>query len=296
MRQFARHAIMLCVFISLKLSAATPEVIVTIPRVTDMDHYSSKMLQLALEHMDNPHSIRPDGGSQRTQTRYVEDIIANKVDVMWAATNQDLEDNMLPIRIPLLKGLLGHRIFLIQQNDQAKFDRIKTLEDLKKIKLGQGTVWADTQILEANELPVVKAQKYHSLLRMLDGGRFDAFPRGVQEPWTEVKLIDGLNLAVEQRIMLVYKMPCYFFVNKANSQLAKEIEQGLNRAIADGSFDQLFFNDPAIQNALNKANIKNRLVFHLDNPTLPKETPVDRAELWLDLKNLPASTAQTSLH
>jgi hypothetical protein len=272
--------------LSFSAQAATPGVIVTLPNATDMDRYSLKMLELAVAHMDTPYKIQPDAGGQRTQSRYVEDIISGKIDLMWTATDQSLENQMQPIRIPLLKGLLGHRIFLIHKGDQAKFDQVKTFEDLKKISLGQGTMWADTKILEANNLNVVKANKYHSLLYMVDGGRFDAFPRGVQEPWGEVNSIPGLQLAVEKRLMLVYKMPFYFFVSKTNTKLARDLEQGLNRAIADGSFDELFFNDPSVRNAVEQGDLKNRLVFHLDNPALPKETPVDRRELWLDLSNL----------
>lgn len=268
------------------VQAQTPGVIRTLPHATDMDRYALKMLDLALTHIDTPYKIQPDVGEQRTQGRYVDDVISGKVDIMWAATDQDLENKMQPVRIPLLKGLLGHRIFLIHKGDQAKFDQVKTFADLQRLRLGQGTTWADTKILEANRLTVVKTNKYPSLLHMLDGGRFDAFPRGVQEPWAEVNAVPGLELAVEKRIMLVYKMPFYFFVSKNNQKLAKDLELGLNRAIADGSFDQAFFNDPAVRNAVEKAELKNRLVFQLDNPQLPKETPVDRPELWLDVNNL----------
>lgn len=266
--------------------AQTPGVIRTIPHATDMDRYSLKMLDLALSHIDTPYKVQPDTGEQRTQGRYVDDVISGKVDVMWAATDQDIESKLQPVRIPLLKGLLGHRIFLIHKDDQVKFDQVKTFADLQRLRLGQGTTWADTKILEANKLTVVKTNKYPSLLYMLDGGRFDAFPRGVQEPWSEVNSVSGLELEVEKKIMLVYKMPFYFFVSKNNQKLAKDLELGLNRAIADGSFNEAFFNDPAIRSAVEKADLKNRLVFQLENPQLPKETPVDRPELWLDLHHL----------
>lgn len=281
-----RVLLILGVGLSLQSHAAIPGTIVTLPNATDMDRYCLKMLELAVAHMDTPYKIQPDAGGQRTQSRYVEDIISGKIDLMWTATDQELENQIQPIRIPLLKGLLGHRIFLIHNGNQAKFDQVKTYEDLKKLSLGQGTMWADTKIMEANHLNVVKANKYHSLLYMVDGDRFDAFPRGVQEPWAEVNSIPGLQLAVEKHIMLVYKMPFYFFVSKTNAKLAHDLEQGLNRAIADGSFDKLFFSDPSVRNAVEKADLKNRLVFYLDNPALPKETPVDRRELWLDLSSL----------
>lgn len=278
--------LMLSLWLAAVVQAQTPGVIRAIPHATDMDRYTLKMLDLALSHIDTAYKVELDTGEQRTQGRYVDDVISGKVDIMWAATDQDIESKLQPVRIPLLKGLLGHRIFLIHKGDQAKFDRVKTFADLQRIRLGQGTTWADTKILEANKLTVVKTNKYPSLLHMLDGGRFDAFPRGVQEPWSEVNSVQGLELEVEKRIMLVYKMPFYLFVSKNNQKLAKDLELGLNRAIADGSFDQAFFNDPAIRSAVEKADLKNRLVFQLENPQLPKETPVDRPELWLNVNNL----------
>lgn len=45
---------------------------------------------------------------------------------------------------------------------------------------------------------------------MLDGGRFAAYPRGVHEPWSEIAGRPELELAVEKKLMLAYKMPMYF--------------------------------------------------------------------------------------
>ena len=99
--------LILGVSLSLSLQAATPGVIVTLTNATDMDRYCLKMLELAVAHMDTPYKIQPDSGGQRTQSRYVEDIISGKIDLMWTATDQSLENQMQPVRIPLLKGLLG---------------------------------------------------------------------------------------------------------------------------------------------------------------------------------------------
>jgi hypothetical protein len=196
-----------------------------------------------------------------------------------------LEQKFAPVRICLYKGLLGNRIFIIHKDNQAKFDQVKTLDDLKRITIGQGKTWADTKILESNGLQVVKVNKYESLFYMVEGGRFDAFSRGVHEPFGELEQHPQLkDLTVEKGLMLVYKMPFYLFVKKANSQLAKDIETGLNRAIDDGSFDEVFRNDPAVQSVMQKANMKARRVFELQNPTLSKETPLDRKELWFDPK------------
>lgn len=250
------------------------------------DRYAYSMIELALRHLEKPYQLTSHTGEERTQGRIINDVMTGGTDIMWTATSGEVEQDLLPIRIPLYKGLLGHRIFIIHRGDQAKFDHVKTFQDLQRLTLGQGTVWADTKILEANQLQVVKANKYHSLLYMVDGGRFDAFPRGVQEPWNEIEGNPDLELAVEKNLMLVYRMPFYLFVNKNNKELAADIELGLNRAIADGSFDEVFFNDPTVHDVLTKANLKQRLVFNLTNPTLPPETPLNRQELWLDIGKL----------
>ncbi len=247
--------------------------------------YAMQMVKLAFSKIGADYKIEADK-AEVSQARNIEDVANGKSDLLWAATNQEMEDRLLPIRIPLYKGMLGHRIFIINPASQAKFDRVKTFEDLKQFTFGQGTTWADSDILASNGLKVIRTNKYQNLFYMVDGGRFDAFPRGVQEPWQELVNNASLPLAVEKHIMLVYRMPFYLFTSKKNTKLAADLELGLNRAIADGSFDQVFLNDPMVKDVLEKANLSQRLEFHLNNPTLPKETPLDRPELWLDIKTL----------
>ena len=248
-------------------------------------YYAAKMIKLALEHIDSKYELQIVPGSM-TQARLIEGALNSSLDIIWAGTSKDLEEQLEPVRIPLYKGLLGHRFLIIRKGDQAKFDGINTLEDLKKLKLGQGSAWVDTKILEANGLNVVKTMKAQNLFFMLDGGRFDAFPRAVFEPFGEVDKRPNLNLAVEKRLMLVYKMDFYLFVNKNNKKLARELELGLNRAIADGSFEKVFLSSESVQEAIAKGDLKNRVVIPLDNPFNSKETPIDRTELWIDPNSL----------
>jgi ABC-type amino acid transport substrate-binding protein len=249
--------------------------------------YAVKMIQLALKHIDKKYNLVVTK-EPYSQVKIMEEVNNGKLEAFWNSSNIDKEEQFSAVRIPLYKGLLGNRIFIIHKDNQSKFDNIKTLEDLKKITIGQGKTWADTKILESNGLTVIKANKYESLFLMLDGGRFDAFSRGVHEPFGELANHPNLkDLTVEKNLMLVYRMPFYLFVAKGNKALARDLEAGLNAAIADGSFDEVFFGDPAVQDVLAKANMKNRRAFYLDNPTLSKETPLDRKELWFDPKSIP---------
>jgi len=168
--------------------------------------YAMRMLKLALSKIETPYDVIEDGGVI-SQSRNIELVSSGQSDLLWAATNQQMEDTLLPIRIPLYKGLLGHRIFIIRKDDQPRFDKIKTVEDLRGITFGQGKTWADTEILRSNNFTVITANKYQGLFYMLDGSRFDAFPRGVQEPWQELQDNSNLPLAVEEKIMLIYRRP-----------------------------------------------------------------------------------------
>lgn len=244
--------------------------------------YVISVIRLALDHIDNKYKLEIIS-NDATQARVDEEVRTHgSVDMMWTPGNAQKESDFRAIPIPLDKGLLGFRLLIIKKGDQAKFDHVKTLDDLKKFKFGQGRTWADSKILEANGLNVVKTTKYPGLFYMLDGGRFDAFPRGANEPFVEIEKHPDLNLEVEKNLLIVYKMPFYLFVAKDNTQLAHDIELGLNRALADGSFDKVFYSAKTVQDVIQKANLRERRVIYLDNPTLSKETPLDRKELWID--------------
>jgi hypothetical protein len=250
--------------------------------------YAIKMIELALKKIDRKYQLQVTN-EDLTQAKIREEVKSHgQLDISWGSSNAEVETILRPVRIPLFKGLLGHRIFLINKASQDKFNKVETLDDLKKFTFGQGKTWADTRILEANGFKLVKVNKTLNIFYMTDGGRFDAFPRGVMEPFNELKKYSNLpDLSVENSIMLVYKMPFYLFVAPDNADLAKDLELGLNKAIADGSFDEVFYNDPRVKDVFVKANMKNRKVFYLENPLLSKETPIDRKELWLDIRTFP---------
>lgn len=208
-----------------------------------------------------------------------------QISIMWVGTRPDLEEDFIPIRVPLFKGLLGHRIFIIRNGEQAKFSQVNTLQDLLVLSAGQGRYWGDTPILENAGIPVVKPVKYPNLFHMLDGERFDYFPRAVHEPWDEVASRPELNLTIESDLMLVYPMPLYFFASKQNQALADTLERGLLKAIDDGSYDEVFLNNAAIQDAIERTNIQNRRVFRISNPSLSRETPLNNKKLWFDIQD-----------
>lgn len=261
---------------------AKQKTVVTNMKSNVQTDYMNGLLKLALSYSttDYTYSSTPEVYSR---PRVMESVKSGSISVMWGGTSEEMEQDFIPVRIDAYRGLMNHRLFFIRQGDQARFDKINTLEDLKTIKLGQGRSWQDASILESAGLDVVKATKKPSLYYMLDGGRFDAFPRGANEVWTELSAFPDLPLTVEKRLVLIYPLPTYFFVTPKDPELAKDIEDGLEAAIKDGAFDKYFYNSPEVQEALQKADLPNRRAIRISNPYLPKATPLDRKELWLDL-------------
>lgn len=291
--------ISLCVLVAFSSQVVSAEKTIRINNFSDPNAaYAIKMLKLAIAHSDTPNYQLSISEEDFTQARVNEEVrTGGLLDLCWTTSDAQIETQLQPIRIPLFKGLLGYRIFIINKNNQAKFDNVKTLDDLKRLTIGQGRTWADGRILEANGFNVVKANKYPSLFYMVEGGRFDGFPRGVNEPFGELEARPELDLTVEKNLMVYYQMPFYFFVSPENKILAKTLETGFERAIANGEFDKVFYGDKAIQDVLQKANMKNRTLFKLDNPLLSKETPVNRPELWFDPQSIPdANNSMSSNH
>lgn len=211
---------------------------------------------------------------------------ANTIDLMWTMTNIEREKDMLPIRIPLLKGLMGCRLIIINKNKQTFFSKINSVDDLKKLKAIQGHDWPDTDILLANGFKVETSANYNGMFLMISKGRGDYFPRAINEPFGEIKLRPNLNLIVDENIMLYYFAPIFFFVNTKKPELQVRIEEGLKLAISDGSFDNFFYNHESIKSSLKKIDFKKMKIFELNNPFLTKETKkiMDNKEYVLKIK------------
>ena len=267
------------ILFSASLSAET--VIKVVSRDDGNARYAIGMIELAMQKAGEDYSLQVSQGVL-TAARQQQDAVEGKIDVIWAATTQEVEDMLIPVRIPLYKGLLGYRVFIVHEDNRDLFANVRTFDDLKQYVFGQGRGWPDTDILRHNGLKV-ETGTYEGLFLMADGQRFHAFPRGINEPWGEIEVRPELELTVDPHVMLVYRMPFYLLVTPTRPELAETIERGLMMAINDGSFDELLLNDPMVKMVIERGNIASRRAFELENPALPAATPLDRPELWFDI-------------
>ncbi|MBV8667063.1 MAG: hypothetical protein JO269_11325 [Burkholderiaceae bacterium] len=233
--------------------------------------YYIKLLDLALHKSGVSYNMHPGDLKTAEMSRQVTDP-SGGVNVSWAPATRAYEESMLAVRVPIDKGILGWRLFLIRAEDRAAFNNIRTLDQLKTFLAGQKRYWPDADIMRANGLQVVEGSDYDKMFGMLAADRFQYFPRGVGEIWKEEKVHPGMGLEVEPHLALHYPSNTYFFVAKRSPQLAQAIETGLRSAMRDGSFDKLF--DRYNGEAVKRAHLGTRTVFELSNPLLPEDKPV----------------------
>jgi ABC-type amino acid transport substrate-binding protein len=273
-------------------SAVADTATVIYPRsisATDSQYlYDYELLRLALDKTQaefGAYQLRQSTLAMN-QARAAEEIVAGSgtVNIFARSTSIEHETKMLPIRIPIDKGLISYRVFLIRADAQPRFSAVRTLDQLRKLSVGSFSTWVDTKVLRDGGFEVVAGDSYEGLFKMLVAGRFDFFSRSVDEAYREYEERKAQlpELKVEDTILLYFPTTRYFFVRRSpdGERLARRIEQGLNRMIADGSFDTHFhkYKNPMIE----RAHLKTRKLFRIPNPYLSPETPLTRRELWYD--------------
>ncbi len=244
--------------------------------------YRWKLLELALAHT-------PDGSAATTLIPYVEEVTQNRgvqllqsgaIDVIALGTNAERESQMTPIKVDILRGIVGFRIFVIRASDQQRFAKLDEHALRQELTFGLNSQWADVPVMRANGFTVETSTSYENLFSMLVAKRFDAFPRGLNEAARELeeRKASYPQLAVEQTKALYFPFPIYFWVRKDNKALAQRIERGLTLSLGDGSFRKLFETYHAKEiAALAK---EKRQVIRLNNPNLPLGNPEPDTRWW----------------
>lgn len=242
--------------------------------------YVLEILRHAVQASGQPYQLRASEVAMQ-QARAIYELTSPNgiVDILWTMSTDEREAQLIPIRIPIDKGLLGWRLALVRAADAEMFREVKTLKDLSAFSAGQEMDWPDVAILRTNGLPVRTSASYDPLFTMLKAGRFDYFPRAVFEIQNELDQRPFLNLLIDKYIVLYYPSALYFFVSPREPKMAQDIQRGLEEIIKNGTFEKIF--QRANQNAIKNANLKSRTVITLRNPFLnPEKMPLQRTSLW----------------
>ena len=241
--------------------------------------YVTALLQMALARSGQAYALRRSE-LRMVQTRAMQEIAtaSGSVDVVWAMTSRARETQLLPVRIPIDRGLIGWRVALIQARQPQLLRSVRSITALARLSAGQMRDWPDSAILQANGLRLDTSSTYEGLFQQLAAGRIDYFPRSVIEVQTELASHAQLPLALDAHLVIRYPAALYFFVGKHRPELVRHIEIGLETMLADGSFAQLF--QRHFGRLADGLKLSHRYVLELANPDLPEETPLARKALW----------------
>jgi Bacterial extracellular solute-binding proteins, family 3 len=231
------------------------------------DTYFTQLLSLAFAKTADTegHLSIKVFSADMSNARVMADLKNNiNYDVAWNGLNTEREQDLIPIRISLLKELSEYRVLMIRKEDQEKFSAVKSIDDLRQFTAGSGATWTSTQILKKNNLPVVAVNRARVLFPMLKAKRFDYISRNMFEAWEEEELFKDEGFVIERTLLLHSGVPYYFFVSKEKKALAERIERGLKLAIADGSFDELFFSTPGFKRGSEEIKAGKRRLIELN--------------------------------
>ena len=241
-------------------------------QTTIMMDYLKRALQLTEAEYGNYELIKSLEMEQGRSLVEIAKVENSKLDIASYGATKEREEIAIPIRIPMLNGLMGYRVCLIKEGHQGLFDGIKNKQQLieRNIIIGQHKDWPDTDILLSNLLPVHTTYKKELLFQQLIRERFNCFSRGTSEINAEYLAYRDQGIVVENSLLIYYPLPLFFFVNKSRPLLVKRLQLGLSRLIDSGEFESIFYQNFA--SVINDLRLTDRVIIDLNNPILSEKT------------------------
>jgi hypothetical protein len=185
------------------------------------------------------------------------------------------------VPVPTDMGLQSWRIALIDSKNQDRIRKLALPQGLKEMTAGVGAVWVTRASLHENGFHYVTGSNYIGLFDMLIAGRFDYFPRGVNEIFQEYDQRKQAfpQLAIEESIVLHDNIPSMFFVSPRNPRLYQRILAGMEALLNDGTLERFVLEHH--RSSLQRAKLCNRRRIDLPNKDVDPAM-LARKELWLD--------------
>lgn len=247
-------------------------------------HYLQDVIKLAITRSGASYEL-VESPLPMTQARVVRELAdrSGRIDLCWTMTSIEREAQMLPVRVPMDRGLIGCRIAFVRPEDADRWRELRDVDELARYVAGQGQDWPDTGILRANGLPVQAISRYESLFEMLRLKRIDYFPRAVFEIDDEAATPLAHDLVIEPHLLLRYPAASYLFVRPDRPKLAAELQRGMDSAASDGSLARLF--QQYFGDLMHRHHLGRRHQLLLKNPLLPPETPLNKPVYWLVIES-----------
>lgn len=273
-------------FVTQARSETAAQLLIAKPRSEfDINHqYYTSLLKKALAKAAGGRAIpelKPTFAME--QGRALRELAKGEsLDVFWVGTDLAKEQEFRAIRIPLERGLMGFRKFILRKDSIKKFDAIRSVQQLQQLTACQGAFWPDVEIMRSSGLKVEEAPVYENIFKQLVAKRCDYFPRGLHEGVIELEKRRPLypQLVRYNKLMLHYPFAVYFFTRKENEALALWIEQGLEQMIDDGELLAHMQQQELTRHVFPLQHHSSDPWISIKNPLLSPDTPVNNSRYW----------------
>ncbi|MFG6467150.1 substrate-binding periplasmic protein [Roseateles sp. BYS87W] len=249
-------------------TAAASPIEAVYPRMPErpVDGYAYQLLRLALEASGQPFRLRLTA-EELPSVRAFKSLESGEFNVMDAGAAPRLAERAEVLPFPLDLGLCGYRVMLVRRDRVAALRQVHDLTDLRRLSFGQGPDWVDNYILRAAGLSVQEAE-FLALFRMLEAGRFDAFPLGADEAGTLLDTFRHLapSVVVLEDWCLHYRFARVLVVRRGQPALRQALSRGLQAIFNDGRAQALLRRDARLGPVLTGQRPLPERVLQLPNP------------------------------
>ncbi len=276
-----------CVSLTLSVPVQAIEIKHSKPRQgSSLDAYAIELLAFLVELSGEQAELVPFEGSS-SQPRKEFQLRNGEFDVDWFGAAQTDELRVEPVRYPILRGLLGYRVFITNRKQAAKLTKQTPLTVLQALHVVQGEGWGDVAFLRKGGFHQVKTlSSFENLFKMVELERADVFPRSIIEPFSELAKrchlnaqfeCENRNLLVDPHVMVAYKFPLFFFVSPQRPDVRYLLENAFREHY--DKFEQFFLAHPLVKEAMTR--MQGRTLYFIDNTeALSSKTQALPARYW----------------
>jgi hypothetical protein len=238
------------------------------PRMAErpLDGYAFQLLKAALEVSGRRYALRLTAGPLPS-LRASRNLQGGEFNVMDVGAAPQMARLARIVPFPIDLGMSGYRQVLVRRDRLAALSEPRSLAELSRFSFGQGSDWIDGRLLRAAGLHVVEAE-FLALFRMLEAGRFDAFPLGVDEAALQLERHRHLapSAVLLQDWCLHYRFARVFAVRVGDDELFDALHEGLRRLHAEGRLRSILAQDAQIGPLLDGRRQLPPRRFEIPNP------------------------------
>ena len=235
-------------------------------------HYEFELICSLLNWNSNESVVVHDDKTAFPRAEDEGNIFNKDYDVLVTVAGNKKFANKPVIKLnsPICKGLLGHRILIVREQDQPTFHHIHS-DQLKSLTAGIPATWADAELFRANGYRVLEQGTLPEILKLLSDKKCDYVSLGANEVKSiyqeHASLLEGLM--IEESILLYYPLPLVFYVHPDKVQFAQLLDDKLQDFMLSGEFDSLF--NQHFGNVVSSTGLESRKIINLTNPELTDE-------------------------